>query len=73
MGWKKRLKKERKELKARHKKLVAFLDSPESAFVAIPLYTLMSRQREIMGMYLQVLDERIANIPWQRLLEGQSK
>jgi poly-D-alanine transfer protein DltD len=58
-GWKKRLKKEYRQLDSRHHKLAQYLESPEAVDLSIHLHGLLSRQSEIMGMYLQVLGERI--------------
>ena len=58
-GWKRRLKKEYRQLNSRHHKLAQFLESAEAAELPIYLHGLLMRQAEVMGMYLQVLGERI--------------
>jgi hypothetical protein len=60
MGWKKRLKKELKQLRERHQRLEAFLNSNDSQALPITLHSLLMRQAEVMTDYMGILGERIS-------------
>jgi hypothetical protein len=61
---------ERDELNEKKEKLTAFIGTESFQKVAVVQQRLLKVQQTIMCSYLQVLDERIADLEWSVKLEA---